>query len=93
MSVSIYYTKLRSLWDELQSISPTPSCVCNGCKYDVNKERLHDFLMGLNDEYNVVKTQIFLNLSRTEAFIFGKYLSKKMRARSTHVLMVPGGRS
>ncbi|KAL7604497.1 uncharacterized protein LOC111878599 [Lactuca sativa] len=65
MSISAYYTKLRSVWDEIQSISPTHSCVCKGCKCDVNKEfmklrekeRLYDFLMGINDEYNAVKTQ------------------------------------
>ncbi|XP_023732774.1 uncharacterized protein LOC111880571 [Lactuca sativa] len=66
-TVSAYYTKLRSIWDEVQSISPTPTCTCNGCSCDVakeflkirEKERLYDFLMGLKEEYNVVKTQIF----------------------------------
>lgn len=63
MTVSAYYTKLRGIWDEMQSISPSPSCTCS-C--DVTKEfakmrekeRLYDFLMGLNEEYNAVKTQI-----------------------------------
>lgn len=66
MSIYVYYTKFRSVWDEIQSTSPTPSCDCNGSKCDVNKdftkirgkERLYEFLMRLNDEYNAVKIQI-----------------------------------
>lgn len=66
MTVSAYYTKLRGVWDEIQSISPTPTCSCKGCKCGIateigkmrDKERLYDFLMGLNEEYGAVKTQI-----------------------------------
>nr|KAJ0225136.1 hypothetical protein LSAT_V11C100003040 [Lactuca sativa] len=38
MYIFAYYTKLRSVWDEIQSLSLTPSCVCRGCKCDVDKE-------------------------------------------------------
>ncbi|KAL7591444.1 hypothetical protein Lser_V15G33019 [Lactuca serriola] len=66
LTVSTYYTNLRSIWDEVQSVSPTPTCTRNGCSCDVTKEflkirekeRLYDFLMGLKEEYNAVKTQI-----------------------------------
>ncbi|OMO64840.1 Integrase, catalytic core [Corchorus capsularis] len=66
MSVSSYYTKLKGLWDEMQSIFPLPKCVCNGCKCNISKqlvdmrekEQLYDFLMGLDDEFGIVKTQI-----------------------------------
>ncbi|XP_071742397.1 uncharacterized protein [Rutidosis leptorrhynchoides] len=46
MSLSAYYTKMRGIWDEIQSVSPLPTY------------RLYDFLMGLNEEFNVVRTQI-----------------------------------
>lgn len=36
-SVSAYYTKLRSLWDEIQSVLPTPHCTCNKCTCGVGK--------------------------------------------------------
>ncbi|OMO87137.1 Integrase, catalytic core [Corchorus capsularis] len=66
MSVSSYYTKLKGLWDEMQSIFPLLKCVCNGCKCNISKqlvdmrekEQLYDFLMGLDDEFGIVKTQI-----------------------------------
>ncbi|KAM0058457.1 putative retrotransposon Copia-like protein [Helianthus debilis subsp. tardiflorus] len=68
-SVSAYYTKLRSLWDEIQSVFPIPQCTCNGCTCDVGKrlvehqekERLYEFLMGLDNQFAVIKTQILAN--------------------------------
>jgi hypothetical protein len=64
--VSAYYTKLRVLWDEIQSVLPHPKCSCDGCSCEVGKkmvelrekERLYEFLMGLYDEFSVIKTQI-----------------------------------
>lgn len=66
LSVSAYYTKLRGFWDEIQSVTPTPKCTCGACTCDLakeitnlrEKERLYDFLMGLNKEYGAIKTQI-----------------------------------
>ncbi|KAJ9542449.1 LOW QUALITY PROTEIN: hypothetical protein OSB04_028955 [Centaurea solstitialis] len=65
-SVSAYYTKLGGLWDEIGSVMPTPQCTCNGCNCDLGKrmneskekERLYEFLMGLDDEFTVIKMQI-----------------------------------
>ncbi|PWA64814.1 gag-polypeptide of LTR copia-type [Artemisia annua] len=65
-SVSKYFTQLRSLWDEAQSIHPFPRCSCSKCECDVGKkinehlekERLYEFLMGLDAEYTVIRTQI-----------------------------------
>ncbi|XP_052619825.1 uncharacterized protein LOC128126128 [Lactuca sativa] len=66
MTVSRYYTKLRGIWDEVQSINLLPACTCQGCKCEITKEiarsrekeRLYDFLMGLNEEYGALRTQI-----------------------------------
>lgn len=66
MSVSAYYTKLKGLWDEIQAISPLPKCKCGGCTCDINKqliamkekERLYEFLMGLDESFGTVRTQI-----------------------------------
>ncbi|XP_024974841.1 uncharacterized protein LOC112512947 [Cynara cardunculus var. scolymus] len=64
-TVSAYYTKLRSLWDEIQSVFPIPQCTCNGCTCDIGKrlvahkkKRLYEFLMGLDNGFRVIKTQI-----------------------------------
>ncbi|KAI3667046.1 hypothetical protein L6452_42088 [Arctium lappa] len=65
-SVSAYYTKLRSVWDELQLVLPTPRCTCEGCGCGIGKrlnelkekERLYEFLMGLDENFSVIRTQI-----------------------------------
>nr|GMC90443.1 Integrase, catalytic core [Ipomoea batatas] len=65
-SVSSYYAKLKSLWDEMMAISPLPRCVCSGCTCNISKqlvhmkekEQLYDFLMGLGEEFSTVKSQI-----------------------------------
>ena len=65
-SVSAYFTKLRNIWDEIDSVLPTPRCECNGCSCNVGKritelkgkERLYEFLMGLDAEFSVMRTQI-----------------------------------
>ncbi|XP_076937846.1 uncharacterized protein LOC143605718 [Bidens hawaiensis] len=65
-SVSAYFTHLRSLWDEAQSVQPFPQCSCDKCECDVGKkifehqekEHLYEFLMGLDNEFAVIRTQI-----------------------------------
>lgn len=36
-SVSAYYTKLCSLWDEVSYVMPTPQCICDKCNCDIGK--------------------------------------------------------
>ncbi|XP_024965911.1 uncharacterized protein LOC112506113 [Cynara cardunculus var. scolymus] len=65
-SVSTYYTKLRGLWDECQSVLPTPHCTCHGCTCGLGKrltehqekEKLYEFVMSLDAEFTIIKTQI-----------------------------------
>ncbi|VFR00717.1 unnamed protein product [Cuscuta campestris] len=65
-SVSAYFTKLRGLWDEIQSALHIPRCSCGGCTCQIGKklvelhekERLYEFLMGLDMEFAVIRTQI-----------------------------------
>ncbi|KAM0044266.1 putative retrotransposon gag domain, retrotransposon Copia-like protein [Helianthus debilis subsp. tardiflorus] len=39
-SVSTYFTQLRSLWDEVQSVQPFPQCSCGKCECDVGKKTI-----------------------------------------------------
>nr|GFB81763.1 Gag-polypeptide of LTR copia-type [Tanacetum cinerariifolium] len=65
-SVSTYYTSLRSLWDESHSIFSFPCCSCNKCTCELGKkitahlekQKLYEFLMGLDSDFNVIRTQI-----------------------------------
>ncbi|KAI3516445.1 hypothetical protein L1887_15360 [Cichorium endivia] len=66
LSVSAYYTKLRGIWDEIQSVLPMPTCECKKCTCGVgkrltelqDKERLYEFLLGLDAEFATIRTQI-----------------------------------
>ncbi|XP_071695510.1 uncharacterized protein [Rutidosis leptorrhynchoides] len=68
LSVSSYYTILRVVWDEIDVVNPRPVCSCNGCSCEIgkslvamrDKERLYDFRMGLNEEYNSIRSQILI---------------------------------
>ncbi|PKH69533.1 hypothetical protein CRG98_050100, partial [Punica granatum] len=60
-SVSEYYSKLKSLWDELELYLDLPACTCNaGLQIAAHKEKekLHQFLIGLNPEYSTIRSQI-----------------------------------
>ncbi|KAL2235931.1 UNVERIFIED_CONTAM: hypothetical protein Sindi_1325300, partial [Sesamum indicum] len=61
MSLSAYFNKLMKLWDELACITPIPSCTCGASKETANvkeKDQLIQFLMGLNEGYDSVRSQI-----------------------------------
>ncbi|KAL0397600.1 UNVERIFIED_CONTAM: Polyamine oxidase 1 [Sesamum calycinum] len=70
LSVVDYFTKIQMLWDELVQVRPIPECTC-GCTCtcgvakataDLAEQRqLMQFLMGLNDEYDTVRSQILVN--------------------------------
>ncbi|KAK4558972.1 hypothetical protein RGQ29_008284 [Quercus rubra] len=55
-------------WDQLQNLSPFPSCTCGKCMCNINK-RLNDlqgrefvmkFLMGENESFSQVRSQVLL---------------------------------
>lgn len=58
LSISAYFTKFRSLNDELEAISEMPKCTCAKCTCDINGKlmafvktvMLSQFLMGLNEQ-------------------------------------------
>nr|DAD46832.1 TPA_asm: hypothetical protein HUJ06_016769 [Nelumbo nucifera] len=60
--VSIYYTKIKALWDELSSYQ-TPPCTCGGLKKLVDREEndcVMQFLVGLNESYATVRGSILM---------------------------------
>ena len=68
MTITDFFTQLKALWDQLQNLSPFPSCTCGKCVCNINK-RLNDlqaresvmkFLMGLNETFSQVRTQVLL---------------------------------
>lgn len=65
-SVGVYFTKLKTIWEELSNYRPVCSCGkcdCEGTKKMVDHyhmEYLMSFLMGLNDSFAQVRGQLLL---------------------------------
>ncbi|KAL3623039.1 hypothetical protein CASFOL_031855 [Castilleja foliolosa] len=67
-SVTDYFSKVSSLWEELGDYRPVPSCICKLCTCSISDvfEKMQDidkifkFLMGLNDAFEMVRGQIIL---------------------------------
>ncbi|XP_073290510.1 uncharacterized protein [Primulina huaijiensis] len=64
-SVSVYFTKLKTIWEELNHFRP--QCVCGSCCEGIRKLELHHqmdyvlaFFMGLNESFSQVRSQILL---------------------------------
>ncbi|XP_073041749.1 uncharacterized protein [Primulina eburnea] len=63
MDINAYYTKLRTLWDELKDFHPVSVCNCGSMKDWVNyqnQECVMQFLMGLNESYAQIRAQILM---------------------------------
>lgn len=68
-NVSTFFTDLKTLWEELEALRPTPVCSCNStctCNLSQSFQKYKDseyvicFIKGLNDSYSAVKTQILM---------------------------------
>lgn len=63
VSISAYFTKLRLLWDEYEALVPPSSCGCVQSRQNgthIAQRHLFQFLMGLNESYSTVRSQILL---------------------------------
>ena len=61
LSMTDYFTNFKVLWDKLENQDPLPSCACGVMlilrdKHD--REYVIRFLMGLNENYATVRSQI-----------------------------------
>lgn len=67
-NVSTFYTKIKRLWDQLDDVDPLPFCHCSNCTCLIAQrllksqqdKRLVQFLMKLNDNFEVVRGSILL---------------------------------
>ncbi|XP_070026569.1 uncharacterized protein [Nicotiana sylvestris] len=61
--ISVYYSKLKDLWDETEDLVPHPGCDWPKTKKFIehlHKQKLYQFLMGLNDSYSQARSQILM---------------------------------
>ncbi|KAK3007090.1 hypothetical protein RJ639_016141 [Escallonia herrerae] len=60
-AISTYYGKLKGVWNELHNLRHIPVCTCGAGKKMQEmreEEKVFDFLMGLDDTYKTVRSQI-----------------------------------
>lgn len=68
MSVSEFYTKLKTIWDNLDDAYPLPTCTCEKCTCNLTgrmkkvqeDQRVLQFLMKLNDNFSIVMANILM---------------------------------
>lgn len=69
LSVTDFFTQLKIMWEELENYRPIPLCTCAvRCTCDSNRNArvfrggnyVMRFLMGLNENYSMVKSQILM---------------------------------
>ncbi|CAL1356196.1 unnamed protein product [Linum trigynum] len=66
LNVASFYAKLKRLWDDWFTLDPPAKCTCGKCECDVERRtrasqedmRFLDFLLGLDDGFSVVRTQL-----------------------------------
>ena len=67
MTIVAYYSKLKTLWDELANYEQIQVCTCGGCTCNIStklekrreEEKVHQFLMGLDDAiYGTVRSSL-----------------------------------
>lgn len=67
-SVSEFYTKLKTIWDNLDDAYPLPVCTCEACTCNLTgriqkmqqDQRVLQFLMKLNDSFSAVRANILM---------------------------------
>ncbi|XP_057965552.1 uncharacterized protein LOC131156121 [Malania oleifera] len=63
MTVTKYYTRFKKLWDQLLNMEPLPECTCGAIKaLNVSHDKTYAlrFLMGLNENFENIRTQILM---------------------------------
>ncbi|XP_016478697.2 uncharacterized protein LOC107800067 [Nicotiana tabacum] len=62
LDIPSYFNKLKQLWDELASLSASSDdkCTCGGSLRSEEKQKVYQFLMGLNDTYVQVRSNILM---------------------------------
>ncbi|XP_055803840.1 uncharacterized protein LOC129872909 [Solanum dulcamara] len=61
--VSIYHTRLKALWDDFEVLVPSPCYNCEksrGFVAHMNRQKMYQFLIGLNDTYHQARSQILM---------------------------------
>nr|XP_009589228.1 uncharacterized protein LOC104086617 [Nicotiana tomentosiformis] len=92
-SISSYFSKLRLLWAEFDSLAPIPGCDCEKSReFVVFMERLKllQFLMGLNESYEQARSQLLMmipapSVNKAYSMLMGRESQRAIAHTSTSV--------
>ncbi|XP_074336065.1 uncharacterized protein LOC141673233 [Apium graveolens] len=98
-NISSFFTKIKMLWDQLDSVNPIPICNCANCSCTITQKlmksqedrRLIEFLMKLNDGYEIIRGRILvMNPLPSIAHAYRLILQEENHKRMIHT-QVSGG--
>ncbi|XP_019261518.1 PREDICTED: uncharacterized protein LOC109239405 [Nicotiana attenuata] len=92
LDITGYYTKMKKLWEELNTLNAHAQCSCQctcGAKANMHKaeqdRRLIPFLMGLNEVYTVVRgSMLMMNPLPSIAQAFPFSYKKRSKGKLNH---------
>ncbi|KAJ1376334.1 Retrotransposon gag domain [Sesbania bispinosa] len=95
-NISTYYTKLKSIWEELSCYKPKFQCTCGDLQQlqsFTESEYVITFLMGLNDYFSQIRSQILLSdplhpLEVSSPLFFKKKLNEKLLSLLLPLLLI-----
>ncbi|KAK9664602.1 hypothetical protein RND81_14G055100 [Saponaria officinalis] len=90
-NITTYFTKIKSIWDEIDSMGMNPSCSCvcscgskrKQVKYQED-QKIVQFLMGLNDSYTAMRGVILMQNPLPKLAIVYNTLVQEERQREIH---------
>ncbi|KAK9690007.1 hypothetical protein RND81_09G098300 [Saponaria officinalis] len=90
-SITTYFTKIKSVWDEIEAMGMNPICSCSctcGSKTKQLKyledQKIFKFLMGLNDSYTVIRGTILMQNPLPKISTVYNNLIQEERQRDIH---------
>ncbi|XP_075074863.1 uncharacterized protein LOC142162413 [Nicotiana tabacum] len=95
LDIASYFTKFRSLSDELQTAYVGPTCSCGALPKFLDEMKLYWFLAGLNESYNTVKSNILMisPIPSPQAFLADSVSFSASAASSSYSQYPTGQRS
>ncbi|XP_026442469.1 uncharacterized protein LOC113342017 [Papaver somniferum] len=89
MPVSLYYSKIKTLWDQYDSlVASTEACICGAGKHmleRLERERAMEFLQGLHDRFSNLRSQILtIDPSQSALRIFNLVQQEEEQQHITH---------
>ncbi|KAL5710448.1 hypothetical protein ACHQM5_021007 [Ranunculus cassubicifolius] len=92
MPVTTYYTRLKSLWDEYDSLVPSAPCICGASKFLIEKherDRAMELLQGLHDRFSSLRSQILLHEPMPSALRIFSYVLQEEEQQSINSRPLP----